>query len=116
MPALKVQLQFEMEFSPAEYEQLALGLLPRDMDDRWFIFLEDNWLSIHRSWTGFCIYLCRIEPDAAKYKVVETWVNRNSEQYNASDDSWDCALLFWLINTFLLGKEVSFPSRENLTA
>jgi hypothetical protein len=44
-----------------------LGCIPRDMDDRWFIYLEGEWVHLHRSWTGFCIYQVRLEAVGSSY-------------------------------------------------
>lgn len=32
------------------------GILPEDMDDRWFLFFEDNILYCYRSWSGILNY------------------------------------------------------------
>jgi hypothetical protein len=114
MPELRSRLEFEMTFSPEEYERLSLGHIPRDMDDKWFIFLEAGWLNLHRSWTGTCVYQCRVEADGANYKVAETWANRDPAQYKETNDRYDCALLAFLINNLLLGKHMPFPVPGNL--
>lgn len=44
-------------FSAQELAQLRLGLWPRDMDDRWAIWLgPDQVLRCWRSWTQTCVY------------------------------------------------------------
>ncbi|MGB6299866.1 MAG: hypothetical protein WBF90_27350 [Rivularia sp. (in: cyanobacteria)] len=60
MPELKTQLQVEEVFTKEEYEYLSWGLIPKRMEDKWFIYLEDNWLYFHRSWSGFCIFKVRL--------------------------------------------------------
>ncbi|MFZ1039972.1 MAG: hypothetical protein WCA79_07110 [Anaerolineales bacterium] len=54
MPAVKTRLAFEPCFT--EFEKITRGIVPHQMEDKWFIFLEDMQLNFHRSWTGQCIY------------------------------------------------------------
>ncbi len=112
MPDAKARLAFDREFTRAEYDRIALGLLPRDMDDKWLIFLEDNWLYFHRSWVGTCVYQLRLEPEDDRSIVAEAWVNRDPARYKAADDAQDVRLLSFLIDNFLLGKAVPFPAQE----
>jgi hypothetical protein len=109
-PLEREPLAFEGQFTPVEYEQLALGLVPEAMEDKWFIYLEDDWLRFHRSWTGAYIYGLRLERVPSGYSVVESWVNRNSDQYTETDTAYDRKLLAFLIEAFLLKKPgVVFP-------
>jgi hypothetical protein len=80
MPELKTQLQVEEVFTKEEYEYLSWGLIPKRMEDKWFIFLEDNWLYFHRSWSGFCIFQVRLERFEDGYQIAEAWVNSDPDQ------------------------------------
>ena len=111
MPELRKRLPVDGEFSQEEYEQISLGVIPHDMDDRWFVFLEEDWLYLHRSWTGICIYQCRLEKRGDRYVLAETWVNRDSNEYGRTDDVHDATLLVRLINGLLLGKWERMPPR-----
>lgn len=42
--------------SRAEMQSIARGYVPMDMNDKWFAFMEDDHLYLHRSWTGLGIY------------------------------------------------------------
>ena len=80
MPELKTQLQVEEIFTKEEYEYLSWGLIPKRMEDKWFIYLKEDWLNFHRSWTGFCIFKVRLERFEDGYKIAEAWVNSDPEQ------------------------------------
>ena len=56
LPEQRASLSFEREFTQEEYELIRHGLIPEAMEDKWFIFLEDDVLYFYRSWTGNCIY------------------------------------------------------------
>lgn len=43
-------------FSADDLARLREGLWPRDMDDRWAVWLDADTLRCWRSWTGNCIY------------------------------------------------------------
>ena len=114
MPESRSRLPFTGAFTQEEFDRVSLGHLSRDMDDKWFIFLEGNDLYFHRSWTGICIYQVRFEKQGDTYIVVEAWVNRDESQYSMKDDNYDTALLPYLIDTLLLGKETPFPLPSSL--
>jgi hypothetical protein len=89
MGKLKSSLSFHREFTQEEYDRLSLGLIPLGMDEKWFIFLENNCLYFHRSWTGTCIYQLRLEKKENDYVVAETWVQRDPDKYKERDLAYD---------------------------
>jgi hypothetical protein len=80
------------------------------MEDKWFIYYEHGWLNFYRSWTGAYIYALQLEGSPGGMRVVDSWVNRNPQQYAASDTAYDRRLVRFLIDAFLLKKSgVVFP-------
>ena len=72
-----------------DLERLQAGLWPRDMDDRWAIWLDGDTLRCWRSWTATCIYEPRLDlnPDGSATAVMldvldepETYVRATSEE------------------------------------
>jgi len=86
------------------------GFRPMDMDERWFIYYEEPWLYIHRSWTGVCIYGVRFETSADGASIVESWANRDSDPYTETSIETDRELCTFFIGTLLLGQDLEFPS------
>lgn len=43
---------------PAEVDRLKRGFVPVQMEHKWFIYFEGDWLRFHRSWTGAFIMVC----------------------------------------------------------
>lgn len=103
MPKSRATIRASRRFSEREMEKIKLGFRPPDMDYKWFIFYEKDRLYIHRSWTGYCIYIVRFEKDGRDYVACEVDVNRNPKQYGVSDDSYDAQMAFWVIDIALLG-------------
>ena len=110
----KKQVSFERRFTEQEFEKISFGVIPQQMEDKWFIFLEDMQLNFHRSWTGQCIYQIRFEKNIKEFIITEAWVNRNQEEYRNTDDDYDVALLSFLIDNFILGKNSPFPMPNDL--
>ncbi len=99
-----MRIPYERTFTTDELAQLARGLVPREMEDKWFIFFERGELHVHRSWTGICIYVVRLADRA----VAEAWSNRDPTQYRG-EDVQDARMLEFLIDRLLLGLAVPFP-------
>lgn len=70
------------------------GHKPEAMEDKWFWYVENNKLYVHRSWTGFCIYIVELDTNG-HLKVI---VNRNMEQYKNTDVEEDKNTLSHLLD------------------
>jgi hypothetical protein len=114
MPAEVAVLDYAAEFSPEEFERISRGLVPQEMEDKWFIFLEGNTLNLHRSWTGHCIYQVEFDRDVEKYSVRRATANRVPDEYRQTDDAYDAQMFHFLISNFLLGRSVPFPVPSDL--
>ncbi len=101
MPETRQPLAWRREFSPNELATVACGLIPQEMEDKWFIFLEDDVLWFHRSWTGLCCYQVRLEGG----RVSEAWFN--PEVDHTAKEHAD--LLGFLVERLLLDRPIPFP-------
>lgn len=106
-PEKRATLEFCEFYSQTEFERITAGLIPVEMEDKWFIFFEEPWLYIHRSWTGFCIYGVRFESSPNGWTSVEAWVSRDADQYRETRVDHDRAVLKLLIDVLLLNKKVA---------
>jgi hypothetical protein len=102
MPDAHTSLDYHRVFSQREFEQLEAGLIPEEMEDKWFCHLQEDTLYIHRSWSGYCIYEVKLEKSKEGFKVSEALANRNPEQYTQTDNSFDVWMLDSLITNHLL--------------
>lgn len=114
MPEARKRLLVTKRFNQDEFERISFGLIPKQMEDKWFIYLDGNQLNFHRSWTGQSIYQIQFRQDQTEWEIAEVWVNRDLGQYRNPDDDYDVALLSFLIDNFLLGKNTPFPLRNDL--
>jgi hypothetical protein len=86
MPEECERISVPKEYSYEEFDRIAFGIVPLEMEDKWFIYYEKPWLYLHRSWTGFCIFRVRFEQSSSGVCVVEAFVNRRPDQYAGSKD------------------------------
>lgn len=98
MPFRKARFTLKRHFDEAELTNLKQGYMPRDMDDRWVSYYEDNRLYIHRSWSGHCIYIVEINSASDEHEVM---VNRDKSQYTCDSLQEDKELLCSLIQMFV---------------
>ena len=102
MPKEREKLDYAPFFSDSEAAQIELGFVPKEMEDKWFIFHEEGWLHFHRSWTGYCVFSMRLDGSPAGVRTTEAWVNRNKAEYNSQSSFDDIDLLDCLIKNKLL--------------
>ncbi|HEX8794644.1 MAG TPA: hypothetical protein VF765_27045 [Polyangiaceae bacterium] len=116
MPEARTRIPYERTFAPAEYVRLQRGLVPKEMEDKWFIFHESPWLFLHRSWTGTCIYMVKLREEGGGAAVDEAWVNRSPDEYRETDAGHDAKMVAFLVDRLLLGLQAQFPIRESVDA
>jgi hypothetical protein len=113
LPEIQVDLCFAESYTTAEFELIKRGSIPDDMEDKWFIFFEEPWVYVHRSWTGSGVFGAEFRPSLGGASVVSSWVGRS--QASAATD-YDRALLKCLIDDLLLGRPAGFAVPEDLPA
>ncbi len=89
-------------------QKIKRGFVPEQMEDKWFVFHEQDILYFHRSWTGFCIYKVYFRSEEKNHVATHADVNRHVEQYKQTDNAYDQQLISYLINVLLIHKPFSF--------
>jgi hypothetical protein len=116
MPKACATIPVNRHFSAKEMDSIKLGFRPDSMDDHWFVFYEKDHLYIHRSWTGYCIFVMQFCKEARGYLASKLHANRNPKQCGSRDDSYDVQMAFWVIDYFLLGRmELDVPHPPDLS-
>lgn len=100
------KIDFSIHFNHKQFEKLKHGLIPQQMEDKWFVFYENDWLYFHRSWTGFGLYKAQLIKEQDGYSLKEFWAERNQEKYKNEDDNVDIENISFLIARGLLGIDV----------
>jgi hypothetical protein len=110
MPSRRSTIALERTFSSEEIHRIQAGLVPEEMEDRWFIYWEDGTLFFHRSWTGFCVFIVRFAAARDGCRMVQADLNRDPEQYTEVNDSRDARMISYLIDALLLQRDADLPS------
>lgn len=108
----KTRITLNRVFTEEEFQKVSFGLIPKSMDDHWFIFLENKVLYFHRSWTGECVYRINFRQEENSYIPKEVWLSRigwRSLIFSFLSKSFHRKLLLFLIETEFLGNNAPFP-------
>lgn len=100
------RIDITLHFTDKQFLKLTNGLIPQQMEDKWFVFYENDWLYFHRSWTGYGLYKAQLIKEKDGYSIKEFWAERNQEKYKNEDDSTDIETISFLIARGLLGIDV----------
>jgi len=112
LPAAHATIALDRLFTPSEMSQIRLGVIPEQMEDKWFIYWLDNSLHFHRSWTGICLYVVRFVGEHDGYRMVGGELNRDPQEYGNLDDEHDRRMIPYLIDRLLLGVPAAFPDDD----
>jgi 8-oxo-dGTP pyrophosphatase MutT (NUDIX family) len=104
MPERKARLTVERVYTPVEMARIRCGLVPREMEDKWFAFVEGDTLHLHRSWTGYQIYAVTFAPRDGGSCIARAEANRDPSQYKQTDDEADVRSLLALIDRLMLNE------------
>jgi len=96
-------IPFQGLYSDLETENICRGFVPDSMDDKWFIYSEKGWVFFHRSWTGHCVFMLKLDSSLEGSRVTEAWVTRDLSHYNSSGVEGDLTLLSGLVQSLLTG-------------
>jgi hypothetical protein len=109
-----IHIPYEDAFSDHEIAQIRLGVIPRSMDEKWFIFFEPPFLFFHRSWTGRLIYRLEIEDEFPGARVKDARVVDDPQFYRRQSDEYEACLVSFLVRRVMLEQDVPFPVPEAL--
>lgn len=112
MPDARKELLLDGRYTREEFVTISHGLVPQSPADKWFIYLDGEWLYMHRSASGSCIFQLQIAPDEPGYAAGVLLVNQHPSQYRSLSDEYDVALVSYLIDAVLLGRFAPFPQPE----
>lgn len=96
MPNENKIIKLNINLTSENINKLKKGHIPKEMEDHWFAYYDNNKFYIYRSWTGYCLYVIDIPEDG---NITNAIVNRNKEQYKNEDDNEDIRvinnLIYW---------------------
>jgi hypothetical protein len=106
-----VQIPFREVFTTEEFATICRGLVPRSMDEKWFVLYERPTLLLYRSWTGRLIYRVRFDEGLDDARAVDATVLDNAEFYRRGSVDDEAELLSYVLRGLMLNQDVPFPQR-----
>lgn len=100
-------IPYESHFTEAEFDKLQQGLIPKQMEDKWFIYFDDPLLAFHRSWTGQPVYRVKLERAGEEAFVVEAVCAE--DVLAKSERAYQAKMLDFIVSNLLLGQRKPFP-------
>lgn len=82
-------IAIERTFKPFDSWLIARGFVPREMEDKWFIYMEQGRLIFRRSWTRYLIYDVEVEWIEDRIRLGSAKVNRDKRQYEETRNKND---------------------------
>ncbi|HSN56116.1 MAG TPA: hypothetical protein VLT32_15685, partial [Candidatus Sulfomarinibacteraceae bacterium] len=93
MPEVNATIPLGLLYDAEQMAMIRRGVVPREMEDKWFVYWKDGALHFHCSWTGFCVFEVRFACGEQGAVAVEAVVNRDAEQYGSTDDERDAKMV-----------------------
>lgn len=101
MPKEQIEVALNIKLSEERMQQVEMGIIPQEMEDRWFMYCSDGHMRWFRSWTGYCIFDAEYIRDGGGYLITTLHINADRSQYtpDTTQDSINTfrSLLSWLI-------------------
>lgn len=109
MPREHMSIELALRFDKSEMDAIRDGVLPYQMEDKWFIFYDQGKndkgkLHFHRSWTGLCPYVGHFKNDDEGAILYRINVNRKIEQ-TFDDPEREILSFLSIVGVMLLGRE-----------
>ena len=109
LPDNHITIGLNLTYSKYDQQKIIAGIIPKQIDDKWFVYFDKEILSFHRSSTGFCIFRVHTRDDSDLFILTHAEVNRDQEQYEVLNEELDRQMISNLIDILLLQKEACFP-------
>jgi hypothetical protein len=93
---------YQATFTRDEYEVMRRGVVPQDMDDKWFIFCDGESLFFYRSWSGYGIYRVDLREQDNQWVVARASVTTNTDHYQCDTDEREASRLDTVVRRVLL--------------
>lgn len=104
-----VTTPYARTYTQAEFETLKRGVKPHSTDDKWFIYYEQPYLHLHRSWTGIEIFRLNLTPTDTGANVREAVYDPSKIKDAPPDYAAD--MLGRVIDDIAIGKPQRSPQR-----
>jgi hypothetical protein len=111
-----VPIPYRAAFAEDAFARLQAGLVPRAMEDKWFVYFEAPELYFHRSWTGQPVYRIVLERTEDGAVATDAFWSKALADAPGADPAYQARLLHFLVSNLLLGQSTPFPQPDTAHA
>ena len=116
LPIERVALGLTCSFNHEDTAAIAKGFTPNQMEAKWAIGIDGNWLIFRRSWTGYAVFGLLFRRTEAGSEIIDSWASRKEQEYGGNNIKYERKLAGYLIDSLLLNKPVNFPRSKAVPA
>jgi 8-oxo-dGTP pyrophosphatase MutT (NUDIX family) len=106
MAANRTVLPLDDDYSQAQMARIWRGVVPSEMEDKWFAYFADGVLHLHRSCTGFAIFRVFFDQVPGGWRANRVEVTRHPGHYLSTDDAENSELASNLVRGLLAVPDV----------
>ena len=92
-----VPFPLNLEIHKGQIERISKGLIPEEMEDKWFIYFEEPYLYLHRSWTGQPVFKLKFSESPNGYTVSEALLSADIANGDKLEIEYQGKLAFFLV-------------------
>lgn len=101
-PKKRIALPLERLLDAVELAKLSRGFVPQQMEDHWFALVERGRLYLHRSWTGLCVFVARLEKSGAGARLGKVEVTADRRSYRPITPYDEAVRFAYLVDHLML--------------
>ena len=60
----------KLKYTDKQFDMIERGVIPEEMEEKWFIYYDSSRLYIYRSWTGICVFIVKFSSKIASEIMV----------------------------------------------
>lgn len=107
------KLEVAISLTNKQLRKLKIGLVPNEMEDKWFAYFDKGFIHFHRSWTGYEIFKAELHINKNGCLINDFWVEQNFERYNEKIDERNIANFERHID-YLSNREIINPVKNGV--
>ncbi|AXT50319.1 hypothetical protein D1818_05550 [Aquimarina sp. BL5] len=109
-----IEMELDIDLSEKEFELLKKGVFAGSMDEKWNIFILNDFLYLARNWTDNCIYKASFKTERRGIKIDKLKITRNTAHYKGADLKSDSNLFKKLLQGYLNREDLYRDDRIDL--
>ncbi len=91
----------DITLAKSEFAPFFTGVYAKSTDEKWNIFVIEEYIYWARSWTDHCIYKIRYEKNGSDFQLSTLQVSRKSSEYKSQNLDHDVMIFKRMLKFYL---------------